>query len=35
MGEHWYQHLLKAYDQVRELDKHLLKENAAVSIHRK
>ena len=29
------QHLLKAYDQVRELDKHLLKENAAVSIHRK
>ena len=29
------QHLLKAYDQVRELDKLLLKENAAVSIHRK
>ena len=28
-------HLLKTYDQVRELDKPLLKENAAVSIHRK
>lgn len=29
------QHLLTAYDQVRELDKLLLKENPAISIHRK
>ena len=29
------QHLLKAYDQVRELDKLLLKENPVVSHHRK
>ena len=28
-------YLLKSYDQVRELDKLLLKENATVSIHRK
>jgi hypothetical protein len=29
------QYLLKAYDQVRELDKLLLKENPVISIHRK